>query len=315
MILPASAERPIVVFKVWPSLEYNKRLLFSFALIAAGIILQTATLSLWSGLLLIIIGNALLLVSGYDNRVDFKAYDPQAEWERVEKKRLNELLRLDKNMRKWDRSILDITNGLGAIVFVLMVAFLGFTAVFFRGMPRILAVDAMVLLLPHWLTGVRRILTQPNLVTKVTTMRHVLRAAEERMGKHRVDLLMLLRGTDAKIPDDIKFKVDIEGRHPDFLGLYGQVVLNEVQGSSYPYFYVVLVARQGFGLAKAQLDHQCPRGIISELKNQGQVEVLVLRQKTTKTSGYHTKHKKCVQIFMEGLELAEQVARGTETSA
>jgi hypothetical protein len=315
MMLPASEERPIVVFKVWPSLEYNKRLLVSFALIAVGVILQAVTLSLGSGLLLIIIGNLLLLVSGYDNRVDFKAYDPQAEWERVEKKRLNELLRMDKKIRKWDHSILDITNGLGAAAFILMAAGLGFTALFSRGMPRILAVDAMVLLLPHWLTGVRRILTQPNLVTKVKTIRHVLRSAEERLGKNRVDLLMLLKGTDAKIPDDVKFKVDIDGHHPDFLGLYGQVVLNEVQGSSYPYFYVVLVARQDFGLADAQLKHQCSRGIISELKNQGQVEVLVIRQKTTKTSGYHTKSKISAQIFLEGLELAEKVAGGIKKSA
>ena len=126
---------------------------------------------------------------------------------------------------------------------------------------------------------------------------------------------MLLKGSDAKIPDDIKFKVDVEGRHPDFLGLYGQVVLNEVQGSSYPYFYVVLVARQGFGLADAHREYKSPRRIISEIKNQGQVEVLVIRQKTTKKSGYHTNPKKSAQIFLEGLELAEQIAGGTAKSS
>jgi hypothetical protein len=315
MMLPASEERPIVVFKIWPSLEYNKRLIVSFALIAIGLVFQAFTMSLWAGLPVIIIGNLLLLVSGYDNRVDFKAYDPRAEWERVEKKRLNELIRMDRKIRKWDRSILDITNGLGAAVFVLMTAVLGFIALVFRGMPRILAIDAMVLLLPHWLTGVRRILTQPNLVTKVKTIRHVLRSAGERLGKHRVDLMMLIKGADAKIPEDVKFKVDIDGHHPDFLGLYGQVVLNEVQGSSYPYFYVVLVARRGFGLSKAQLEHECPRGIITELKNQGEVEVYVIRQRTTKTSGYHTKPKKCVQIFLEGLGVAGKIAAGIDKSA
>ena len=314
MMLPASEERPIVVFKMWPSLEYNKRLLTSFALIAAGVILQAVTLSLWWGLPLIVMGNLLLLVSGYDNRIDFKGYDPKAEWERVEKRRLDELIRMDQKIRKWDRSIIDITNAAGAVVFLLTAIIFGLAAVFFRGLPRILAIDAMVLLLPHWVTGVRRVLTQPNLVTKVKSIRHVLESGGERLGKHRVGLLMLLKGSDAKIPDDIKFKVDIEGRHPDFLGLYGQVVLNEVQGSSYPYFYVVLVARQGFGLADAQLKYKSPRRIISEIKNQGQVEVLVIRQKTTKKSGYHTNPKKSAQIFLEGLELAEQIAGGVAKS-
>ena len=314
MMLPASEERPIVVFKMWPSLEYNRRLTVSFALIAGGVIIQAVSLSLWLGLPFIIVGNLLLLVSGYDNRIDFKAYDPQAEWERVEKKRLDELIRMDRKIRKWDRSILDITNGAGAVVFLLVTAILVLTAVFFRGMLRILAIDAMVLLLPHWLTGVRRVLTQPNLVTKVKTMRHVLKSSEERLSAHRVDLLMLLRGADAKIPDDVKFKVAIKGRHPDFLGLYGQVVLNEVQGSSYPYFYVVLVARQGFGLVEAERTYESPRRIISEIKIQGQVEVLVIRQKTTKKSGYHTNTKKSALIFSEGLELAEQVAAGIEKS-
>jgi hypothetical protein len=51
-----------------------------------------------------------------------------------------------------------------------------------------------------------------------------------------------------------------------------------------------------------------PEGMTSELKYQGEVEVLVIRQRTTKKSGYHTKPNKAVKIFLEGLRLAEQVA-------
>jgi hypothetical protein len=121
--------------------------------------------------------------------------------------------------------------------------------------------------------------------------------------------MMLLRGAEAKLPDDVKFKVDIQDHHPDFLGLYGQVVLNEVQGSSFPYFYVVLVARRGFGLTEAKESYIDPRGMTTELKYQGEVEVFVIRQTTTKTSGYHTKPTKALRIFLEGLGLAKRVAR------
>jgi hypothetical protein len=38
--------------------------------------------------------------------------------------------------------------------------------------------------------------------------------------------------------------------------------------------------------------------------------VFVLRQETTKTSGYHTASAKAAQIFAEGLAVAERVAQG-----
>jgi len=102
--------------------------------------------------------------------------------------------------------------------------------------------------------------------------------------------------------------VDIEGQHPDFLGLYGQVVLNDVQGTSYPYFYVVLVAKDGFGLRDAYQQFQPDEDITKEFKREDQVEVMVIRQYTTDKSGYHTKPLIANGIFYAGLNVAEEVA-------
>ena len=123
---------------------------------------------------------------------------------------------------------------------------------------------------------------------------------------------MLLRG--GTIPDDLKFRVDIKDRDKDFLGLYGQVVLNEVQGKSYPYFYVVLVARRGYGLEATGKGVFRP-GVTTEFKVQDQVEVFVIRQKTTKTSGYHTKPGDALLILGDGLGLAERLAVKQQTPA
>jgi hypothetical protein len=307
----APSERSIVVFKVWPSLDYKLRLYVSLGSVGFGLAVQIWNSSLLAGLPMIVIGSLFLLVSGYDNRVDFKGYDPGAEWERVEASRLEELIQLDRRIRKWDRSALDVTNVLGGVVFIALTGGLGLVAVLSEGLPRILAIDGALLLLPHWITGVRRVLTRPKLVVKAATIRQVLDAGEERLKKHQVHVMMLLKGTGkTKVPDDIKFKVDIYGHHPDFLGLYGQVVLNEVQGSSYPYFYVVLVARKGFGLFDVKRRHVSSSRTTIETKNQGEVEVLVIRQRTTKKSGYHTPPSRCMQLFMEGLDLAEKVAGG-----
>lgn len=305
------SERSIVVFKVWPSLDYKLRLYVSLGSVGFGLALQIWNSSLWAGLPMIVIGGLFLLVSGYDNRVDFKGYDPRAEWERVEPSRLEELIQLDRRIRKWDRSALDVTNVPGGFVFMVLAGGFAIVAVSSEGLPRILAIDGALLLLPHWITGVRRVLTRPRLVVKAATVRQVLDAAQGRLKKHQVHVMMLLKGTGKiKVPDDVKFKVDIYGHHPDFLGLYGQVVTNEVQGSSYPYFYVVLVARKGFGLPEVGRRHVRPSGITVEINTESEVEVLVIRQKTTKKSGYHTPPSRCMQIFMEGLDLAENAAGG-----
>ena len=47
---------------------------------------------------------------------------------------------------------------------------------------------------------------------------------------------------------------------------------------------------------------------MKEFKEEGDVEVFVIRQHTTRTSGYHTKYKDVRRIFLEGLEVAEQAA-------
>lgn len=315
MILPAKPDRGTVVFWLLPSLSYDVRLVVSFVIIAAGLVLQLTGGAVMPGIVLVAAGNLLLVVRGYDNRVDSGAFDAGAEWQRVEMEKLQELKLLDKKMRRWDRSVLDVTNPLGAVAFVVLLAVLVLTVMLSLADDNevtryglILTLNAAVLLLPHWVTGIRSILRRPGLLVRIEAIESVLDRARRRLKDHEVTLLMLLSGGEVSIPEDVKFKIDIAGHDPDFLGLYGQVVINEVQGTSYPYFYVVLVARKGYGLRDAYRGHNVSDDITKEFKNQGEVEVMVLRQHTTERSGYHTKPAAADGIFYEGLELAERVA-------
>lgn len=308
MILPQRQDRGVVVFLVLPSVAYERRMVLSFGAIAVGFALQFLTGGLVPGVLLLAAGNLLLLVKGYDNRVDFGAFEPDTHWERVERARLIQIRTLDAKIRKWDLTALDASNPLGFIVFLLVVGALALPAVTGTGRVRMLAIDALVLLVPHWLTGIRSALRTPGLLIRIDTIEAVLSDAARRLQRHRVTLLMLLKGREAKLPEDVKFKVDIEGQHPDFLGLYGQVVLNEVQGTSYPYFYVVLVAREGFGLEDAFKRFRPGDEVTKEFKREGKVEVMVIRQHTTKKSGYHSKPEMANRLFAAGLGIAEQVA-------
>ena len=309
MILPDKQDRGIVVFLFLPSIPYEKRLTIAFVLIAAGILIQFVTGVFTVGAMAVVLGNLLLLVKGYDNRVETKAFLADVSWERVDKKKFTELKQLDKSIRRWDRSALDVSNWLGAIVFVVVASALVAIAFWQTGLLRILALDALLLLLPHWLTGIRRILRMPGLLVRTECLEAVLARGQRRLKDHEVTLLMLLGG-ETRLPADVKFKIDIADHHEDFLGYYGQVVINEVQGTSYPYFYTVLVARTGFGLKDLFDRYKAPLDVTKEFKYQREVEVMVIRQTTTKDSGYETKPADAYKIFFEGLLQAETVAKG-----
>lgn len=308
----SSEEKGIVVFHLWKSLSYTKRILLSFCCIIGGLLIQIMTYGFFPGAILIFIGNLLLVVKGYDNRVSIKRYRPDAGWEKIERSQLDEMERLTQCIKKWDRSSLDITNGLGCFTFLLVCA--AIFLIFINGLVKlnkpllILSVDAVILFLPHWVTGVRKTLTRPNLLLKVKLIKKHIKEMQSDLEKHHIDYYILLMGKKERIPEDVKIRITIRDHHKDFLGLYGQIVLNMVSGTAHPYFYTVLVAKKGYGLKKAYENYNPPEKIIKEHKNEGDVEVFVIRQKTTRTSGYKTNNKAIRQIFAEGLRVAEKAA-------
>jgi hypothetical protein len=79
----------------------------------------------------------------------------------------------------------------------------------------------------------------PHAIMNSSTSMVILLVSEATLTLLLIRFLMALRGEQAQIPKDVKFRVEPAGGMEGFLGLYGQVVLNEVQGRSYPYFYVV----------------------------------------------------------------------------
>lgn len=321
-LLLSAEERGIVTFWVWNTLAYPVRLLAGFGCIAAGFGLQCLIalssdfphwlLTVLPGAIVIFVGNLFLLVQGYTNFIKLGKFSADAGWEQVTDEKLQEIEELVKRMRKWDRSFLDVSNTRGMVPFVAMLIGIWIAGVYAVSQKNlamlILTVDLCMLLVPHWLTGLRWIMTQPNLLLKTKLIRKLLEDIGGFITQHQVEFFMLLKGQEAKLPDDVKFRIKIQGHHPDFLGFYGQVVTNKVSSKTYPYFYVVLVARQGFGLSQYFERYTPSRGIVKEFKEEGDVEVFVIRQHTTRTSGYHTKYKTVRRISLEGLEVAEKAS-------
>lgn len=303
-------ERGILVFKLWPNLGYRPRMQISFALIILGFVIQWFTGLAFPGVLVLLAGNALLLVTGYHNKVEFGSYNPAAQWQKTTLEKLDELVELEKKIKKWDRSKIDISNPLGLGIFVMLLFLFYLWISNSHGSNQIIAIDAAALFLPHWLTGFRRMLRLPGLMVKAESIKDLLGSQASGPDKYKLELLTLLKGGEEKLPEDLKIKIMPNAPVDNFLGLYGQVVINAVQGKSYPYFYVVLVAEKSSELKSLYRHYTPPSGIISEFKSQDKVDVFIVRQKTSKTSGYHTKPERIQRIFGEGLDLMEHLGSG-----
>ena len=305
-------DQDIVVFHVFKSLNYRIRLFISLALILAGLAIQYQMFTAFPGILIVFAGNLLLLVKGYDNRVKRGKYNHHTKWDKVGYEKLDQMEGMHKKMKDWDRSTVDITSGIGFLFFLVLIV----TVIYFyiRGLVyysnpySLLASNLLVLLLPFWFTGAKKILTKPTLLLKIRLIKQVVYAFNEHLKNHQVEYYMLLKGKDENVlPEDVKFRVVFAGQNSDFLGLYAQITTNDVSGTKYPYFYVVLVAKEGFGLKQKTGNYTPPRPLIKEYTYQKDVEVMVIRQYTTRTSGYHTKGKVVSAIFGEGLKVANSI--------
>lgn len=309
--------RQTIVFLVWKSLGYPYRIVLSLTIILGGFVMQYIHFDVLPGIILLFTGMLLLLPRGYDNRLNLGKYDPGAEWEEVGRHKLEEFLQFEKKVKRWDRSFFDISNSLGCFGFFILLAAGGFLFVTYisdgNTTLKIIFWDMAVLLVPFWFTGLRKIHTIPSLSLKMKFIVNLLKQMDIPLGGHQVECFFLLSGKEKKIPKDVKFRVNIKDHHEDFLGLYGQVVLNRVQNTPYPYFYVVLVAKKGFGMKKSMKEKKVellnPRYTRVEHKNQKDVEVMVIRRDTKAASrGYHTKQKQAIQLLQDGINAAEKIA-------
>jgi len=208
-----------------------------------------------------------------------------------------------------DRDVFDISNASGALVFVFFMAVLFVLSLIMFTIPgcfrvgMILITDSAVLVLPVWFSGIRRVFKQRKLMIKIDIIQDMEKyfATVRKEGEHFKPALLLARNRKGEcMPKDARFTVFFDGMPADFYGVQAQININEVQGGYYPYFYCVIPAKTGFGLREFLNRIQKGKNIVVEFQEDGQAEVIVIRQYTTKTSGYHTDTKSCKKYTCYG---------------
>lgn len=307
---PPPEKRDSVRFYVAKKLPYNLRIHLTVVFLILGFGLQLIFLNPESGILFLIVGISLVFVKGYDSRPRLKTFDLDPNWKIVSMDKIREIERLRKRNRKWDRDALDISNPLGIFGLIIFGSMAIALSVGLSSLAKdtrifsILFTDAVILVIPIWLSGMKFILKQPNLAVRVNLilkLYEVFQNFEE--GETFKPGLMLIKDENKKaVPVDARFSIRFPHSPDGFYGLQAQINLNIVQGASYPYFYCVLAAKPGFGLASYRDKIDCLSSVICEIQKDARAEVLVIRQRTTKTSGYHTKDSRCAEILAAAVE-------------
>ena len=308
---PSPERRDSVRFYVAKNLPYNVRITLTLILLVVGCGLQIFFMNPLYGIPFLIAGVGLILVKGYDSRVRIKGFDIDPKWKTVSIEKIQEIELLRKRSKKWDRDVLDISNPLGCFSLLFFCGLTIFIAIALGvwtedwSITIILVIDTLIILVPLWLSGMRFILKQPNLAIRVKIILKLYEAfgSLKQEGEEFKPALMLARGKkDKTVPVDARFSIAFPDSPEGFYGLQAQINLNVVQGSSYPYFYCVLAAKPGFGMFRNKEKIKLDDKIICEYQKDTKAEVLVIRQKTTKKSGYQTKDSKCVEILKVALE-------------
>jgi hypothetical protein len=281
------------------------RVMVSVVLIIAGFLLQWSTRNILAGMPFILMCLVLNLVRSVSIK---KVVAENFQWQEVTPDRIEQVLTHCRALKKFR------SKNLGCF-FVFLIAVI-FATVFLYpliteiSLPFVLnatIVNAVVLFSGLILSGRKSAWMPPGLDIKAEIVKQMIESPmiKNDPGLDIAPYLEIGRTENGSFPNDTRILVRFKDAPDAFIGLQGQISINTVKSTVYPYFYTVLLARPEFGLferygsAKVSLDK-----ITVENKETGEVDVIVIRQTTTKTSGYHTNRKMQDYILETSIKLA-----------
>lgn len=330
-ILPPPQKDGEIKFWFAKGLPYRSRMSLVGLLLAGGLALQL-TLGFWPGFAALLAGLLLGINSGYDAKPKKTGKET---WEKVTPDEYAKVKLKAARLRSWDEDFFDGTSVSGlvglAVVALLCLAVYGVLAVKFSfpdGTWVYFGLDAAVLLLPMWFIGTRDYLRKDRLIIKIDMLEKVMAALKDPSDLQVQPMLSLAAAEKGLVPEDARLMVKLVGAPKDLYGLQVQLSVNSVQGKDFPYLYCVLIAKAGSGLLKGwekfaeqpevpglsallgKLLGKGPAGMEYEPSSSGEVDIIVVRQRTTRTSGYHTNAAAALAVVGRALLLARGLAAG-----
>jgi hypothetical protein len=197
----------------------------------------------------------------------------------------------------------------------------------------LLVIDGLTLFLPLWVFGRVRAWQPPNLAMRMSQLWSIYGRIAGDPGLEFQPSLQVAESAKGSVPMDAKLMVKMRDADPGFMGIQVQTSLNDVQGRKYPYTYCVLIAKPEFGLLgkASRVVEMPPRGgfcvgffadtntkkeakfakldgAVVEMKTEGDVEIVVVRQGTG-GRGYTTDDGQAFRVFSIAYGLARSVLK------
>lgn len=312
---PSPEDQDTIKFYLFKKLSYTTRMLLYLGCIIVGLLLQIITVNIWPGVIILIFASLLILVKGLSAKPTPVSKRNEGSWVKTSMEKVHQIKQIKQSINKWDKDALDISNGLGCVTFILVFAVISFIFVSIaaevnESVAGIFIVDSIILIASIWFNGMRTKGHQEILYIKTDIVIELEKHFEriKKHGENYVPSMILAKNKEGKeFPTDCRFNIVFDKAPADYYGIQTQININDVSGASYPYFYCVITAKKDFGLGKYARRLVIPKGITVQFSKDEGAEVIVIRQHTTKTSGYHTKINTCKVIFEFCLNLARIV--------
>jgi len=291
----------LILEKVSPQL----RGVVSAMLIAAGFLIQLSTRNILAGMPFIVLCVLLNLIRGVAVK---RVASAKLQWQEVIPQKIEQVLEHCRRIKKFRNQNMGCFISLVAIIFVGSFLFPLLEDISLP-FPLVAAIVNALILSSGLILSGRKSAWMPNaLDIKTEIVKNIIESplVKSDPSLKAIPFLEIGRAGQGAFPNDARVLIKFKDAPDEFIGLQGQISINAVKSRNYPYFYIVLIARPGFGLfgkfksLKVSLD-----GVTVEQKKTKDADVIVIRRTTTKTSGYHTDQKMQEYILTEGIKAAK----------
>jgi len=293
-----------VLDKITPQL----RSILSFLLFFTGFVLQITARNFFLGLPFIIGCFVINLIKSISIKRESAS---EYKWEEVTPERIAQVYSHCQRIKKFK------TAGVGCLIGVVIAAIFFFSALVpaFTGRHSVLPyplvvvlVDTIILFSGLFLSGNKSAWMPGNLDLKTEILMRLLSKSPPTKDPllKLVPYLEVGKTKTGSFPNDARMLVRFIEAPESFIGVQAQISINNVKSTAYPYFYAVIVAKPDFKLFD-KFGSPILKNITIEHKETGGVDVIVIRQTTTKTSGYHTNESVQEYILSNSINLAKSL--------
>lgn len=291
----------LVNYLLLPKVEFRLRGFVTLILFIAGIFIQWSSNNFFVGFPLVLLAGLLHIQKGVKLK---RPKGGKVVWRSGNEKELIKIEAQITRIKKWRGLNFNTKTAIAFPIFFILVfgsPFLGKTAIFIW--------DLALLFAPIFLTGTRSAWEPPELRTKTENMKKLIQSFPwQSYGGYSYNLEFgIMRKVDSSYPFDVRLKIKKKNQLDQLIGIQGQYSINRIKATEYPYFYIVIIGKKSFDL-KARIGRVA--NWTTEFEHDQEAEVAVIRQHTTKTSGYHTPLSTQVAILKTGIEIFDRINEG-----